>query len=212
MLHEAEIFPFFIHRHQIELRSQRRRNLSFPLSLIRVRKCHVRLFAAAARRCSCSRPRTGLGQGYFCSQTRRCCHNKLILWGSLYVKCLIQEGMVWVDELARGVVLLASVGRSSARKKKELHPAYEVQPVSMCSPTARVCLCPVHGRTVCGACMHTEPTCGVRRSQAKKKNTLRKTGTERFRASGNVMAQPLQYQLQQLGAPGAPLPLLLCML
>ncbi|XBJ01253.1 hypothetical protein VPH35_020935 [Triticum aestivum] len=120
--------------------------------------------------------------------------------------------MVWVDELARGVVLLASVGRSSARKKKELHPAYEVQPVSMCSPTARVCLCPVHGRTVCGACMHTEPTCGVRRSQAKKKNTLRKTGTERFRASGNVMAQPLQYQLQQLGAPGAPLPLLLCML
>ncbi|KAF7001112.1 hypothetical protein CFC21_016846 [Triticum aestivum] len=162
MLHEAEIFPFFIHRHQIELRSQ--------------------------------------------------CHNKLILWGSLYVKCLIQEGMVWVDELARGVVLLASVGRSSARKKKELHPAYEVQPVSMCSPTARVCLCPVHGRTVCGACMHTEPTCGVRRSQAKKKNTLRKTGTERFRASGNVMAQPLQYQLQQLGAPGAPLPLLLCML
>ncbi|XBI17624.1 hypothetical protein VPH35_059634 [Triticum aestivum] len=59
MLHEAEIFPFFIRRFRIELRSQ-------------VRKCHVWLFAAAARRCSCSRPRTGLGQGYFCSQTRRC--------------------------------------------------------------------------------------------------------------------------------------------
>ncbi|KAM3213577.1 hypothetical protein ACQJBY_066148 [Aegilops geniculata] len=41
----------------------------------------------------------------------------------------------------------------------------------MCSPTARVCLCPVHGRTVCGACVHTAAKCGVRRSQAKK-NTL----------------------------------------
>ncbi|XBI50694.1 hypothetical protein VPH35_114062 [Triticum aestivum] len=52
------------------------------------------------------------------------------------------------------------------------HPACEVQPVSMCSPTACVCLCPVHGRTVCGACVHTAAKCGVRRSQAKKKSTL----------------------------------------
>ncbi|KAF7015833.1 unnamed protein product [Triticum aestivum] len=54
-------------------------------------------------------------------------------------------------------------------KEEELHPACEVQPVNMCSPTARVYLCPVHGCSVFGACVHTTATCGVRRSQTKRR-------------------------------------------
>ncbi|XBH84546.1 hypothetical protein VPH35_072690 [Triticum aestivum] len=95
-------------------------------------------------------------------------------------------------------------GRDSAGRKNELHPACEVRPVSLCSPTAHVCLCPVHGRSVCGARVHMTATCGVNRSQARSRMQYLHTFAYECahrEVQAMQMVQPQQHRSQLCGVP-----------
>ena len=74
-----------------------------------------------------------------------------------------------------------------------------LRPVSLCSPTAHVCLCPVHGRSVCGARVHTTATWWVNRSQARSRMQYLHTSVharKTQRSSGNVIMQERQHPWQ----------------